>query len=518
MTDVAEGSEGGTFGQRNLKRRLITNSVATAAGNFWTMLLSLAAVPILLMGLGAQAFGVWALIQTLSVSTGWLSLADAGIGIAAARSIAEAESLEDRGALERTVATSLMLFAAAGVLAAIVLGTLGAAILPTIFNVPDGLVRSTRLAVMLAGTQALLDLVGRSFQAGLEGLQRVDLARLADTIRRTIVTAATCAVAILGGGLVAVAVAAAISSISGVAASYVLLRRRVRVRPFAASSTSARALVRYALSVALLRPISVIHRTVDRLVVGIVLGPAWVAAVEVASNLQGGADALLSASSYPVTPTAAWLNARKEGGALRRLILRGTRLSMAVTLPIAAAVAVMSAPFIRLWLGNDAPQGAALLASVGVASTIVAAPIAIVSNMLVGVGAAMPVIRAAVVGIIVNVGLTILLVNLIGAVGAFWATFVAGVVTLPLILFAALALFELSLSTYVRESVVCGAIPSVAFAAVLVLVRVVVNGDLRQLLIGALAGGCVLLVLTFTYTLTDQERARFRRRPATEAT
>ena len=89
---------------------------------------------------------------------------------------------------------------------------------------------------------------------------------------------------------------------------------------------------------------------------------------------------------------------------------------------------------------------------------------------------------------------------------------------MPLILFAALALFELSLPTFVRESLTPGAIPSVAFAAVLVLVRVVVHGDLRQLLVGALAGGCVLVVLTFKYTLTDQERARFRRRPATEAT
>jgi O-antigen/teichoic acid export membrane protein len=294
----------------------------------------------------------------------------------------------------------------------------------------------------------------------------------------------------------------------------VLLRRRVRIRPLAASAVTARALLRYALSVALLRPISVIHRTVDRLVVGIVLGPAWVAAVEVASNLQGGADALLSASSYPVTPTAAWLNARKEADSLRRLILRGTRLSMAVTLPIAAAIAVMSAPFIRLWLGNDAPDGAALLATVGVLSIIVAAPFAIMSNMLVGVGSALPVIRAAVVGILVNVGLTILLVNWIGAVGAFWATFVAGVVTMPLILFASLARFGLPLSTFVRESVVCGAIPSIAFAAVLVLVHVVVNGDLRQLLVGAIAGGLVLVALTYRYTLTDQERARFRRRPS----
>jgi O-antigen/teichoic acid export membrane protein len=516
MTDVAEESEHGRFRQPNLKRRLVANSVATATGNIWTIVLSLAAVPILLASLGAQAFGVWALLQTLSVSTGWLSLADAGIGIATARSIAEAESLGDRGALERIVATSLTLFAATGVGAAIVLGTLGVAILPTIFHVPDQLVRSTQLAAVLAGAQAFLDLTARSFQAGLEGLQHVDLARLADTIRRTIVTAATCGVALLGGGLVAVAAAAALSSVSGVVASYALLRRRVRVRPLSASVTQARVLMRYALSVAVLRPISVIHRTVDRMVVGIVLGPAWVAAVEVASSLQGGADALLSATSYPVTPTAAWLDARKDGDAQRGLMLRGTRLSLAVTLPIAVSVAVMSAPFIRVWLGNDAPKGSALLATVGVASIIAAAPVAIASNMLVGVGNASPVIRAALAGIVVNVGLTVLLVNLIGAVGAFCATFIAGIVTLPLILFAALARFDVPLSVFVRKSVVAGAIPATAFAGLLILVRLVVHGALTQLVVGALAGAVVLIVLTFKYTLTDQERARFRRRTATE--
>jgi O-antigen/teichoic acid export membrane protein len=153
---------------------------------------------------------------------------------------------------------------------------------------------------------------------------------------------------------------------------------------------------------------------------------------------------------------------------------------------------------------------------VGVASIILAAPLAIASNMLVGVGAASAVIRAALAGIVVNVGLTVLFVNLIGAVGAFCATFIAGFVTLPLILFAALARFELPLSVFVRQSVVPGAIPGTAVAGVFVLVRLVVPGALAQLLVGVLAGAGVLLWLTFKYTLTDQERARFHRRTATD--
>jgi O-antigen/teichoic acid export membrane protein len=197
-------------------------------------------------------------------------------------------------------------------------------------------------------------------------------------------------------------------------------------------------------------------------------------------------------------------------------MLRGTRLSLAVTLPLAVAVGVMSAPFIHLWLGSGAPKGAALLASVGVASIIVAAPIAIASNMLVGIGSAAPVIRAALIDIVVNVALTILLVNWIGAVGAFWATLVAGLVAFPMILFAALARFELPLGVFVRESVIAGTIPAAALVGVLVVVRLAVHGSFAQLLVGALAGAAALIVLTFKYTLTDQERARFRRRTAVD--
>ena len=64
-------------------------------------------------------------------------------------------------------------------------------------------------------------------------------------------------------------------------------------------------------------------RTVDRFVVGVLLGPGAVSLVEIATQLQNGADAVLSASSYAVVPGAAHLDAhgdrmkgfaRKEAG------------------------------------------------------------------------------------------------------------------------------------------------------------------------------------------------------------
>lgn len=510
---IEGGSKDEDAGRRRfVKRRLFANTAATAAGNVWTIVLSLVAVPLMLGGLGAEAFGIWALLQTFSVSTGWLSLADSGIGVSASRSIAAAHSTGDAEAIDETVATSLILFIVAGVLAALLLAVLGILVLPSLFNVRESLVAATKTAAVLAGVQALIDLVARSFQASLEGLQRVDLARLADTVRRTFVTIATCATAVATGDLVAVAAAAALSSITGVGTAWFLLSRRAKIHIRLASAQRAKELFRYGLTIALLRPLGVIHRTVDRLVVGAILGPTAVAAVEVATNLVSGAEAVLSASSYSVTPAAAWLAASNENDALRAVMLRGTRLSMAVTMPLSVGIAVMSTPFVSFWLGAEAPRDVALLASVGVLSTILAAPVAVSSNMLLGVGSAVAVLKAAIVGIIVNVVLTICLVHAVGAVGAFYATIAAGLVSLPLIAAAALSRFGMPVGVFVRGALVPGTVSALMFGVVLVLARIVLDDPTTELVVGGGVGAIVLAVMTVSVVLTKSERARVLRR------
>jgi O-antigen/teichoic acid export membrane protein len=392
------------------------------------------------------------------------------------------------------------------------LGVLGLVLLPSLFRVSGPLIATTKIAAAFAGLQALVDLICRSFQTSLEGLQRVDLARLADTVRRTAVTIATCVAATATGELTIVAAAAAASSAAGLVAAHVLLRRHVTVRPGRASVRRAGALFRYGVSIALMRPIGVIHRTVDRLVVGAILGPSAVAAVEVATNLLSGADAVLSASSYSVTPAAAWLAASREDGALRALLLRGTRLSMAVTMPLAVAIAVMSKPFVSVWLGSDAPKGAALLTSVGVVSVVLAAPVAISSNMLVGVGSAASVLKAALVGIIVNVALTIPLVHVLGAVGSFYATIAAGMLSTPMIVAAGLARFDLPFRSLLGQSLLPSIVPALGFGAVLVSARLLLDRPMSQLIVGGALGGLLAAVLTVSVTLTSDERARVLRR------
>ena len=204
--------------------------------------------------------------------------------------------------IERIVGTVVVTMAGLGVVAAILLATIGRSVLPSLFNVPDTLIGLTQTTIVIFAVQTAIDIVTRATHSCMEGLQRTDLARLADAVRRTAVAVAVCSAALLGGDLVDVATASATASLVGTVVSWWMLRGKTKVRLRSFSTEAVHRLTCYGIAVGGLRPLGVIHRTIDRMVVGSVLGPAAVTAVEVATNLQSGADAVLGASSYAVNP------------------------------------------------------------------------------------------------------------------------------------------------------------------------------------------------------------------------
>src|SRR5437588_12344192 len=112
-----------TSSGRPFRRRVLLNTVSTGAANLWAIVVALATLPLLLHGLGAQAFGTWVLLQTFSAITGWFSLVALGVGPATARAAAERAPPADEHGARTTSATSRGLLPAfgAGLAAALVL-------------------------------------------------------------------------------------------------------------------------------------------------------------------------------------------------------------------------------------------------------------------------------------------------------------------------------------------------------------------------------------------------------------
>ncbi len=242
-----------------------------------------------------------------------------------------------------------------------------------------------------------------------------------------------------------------------------------------------REILHYGKTVAVLRPLGVLHRTMDRLIVGAIIGPSAVALVEIATQLQNGAEAILSAASYAVVPGASWLHAREDRATLRDLLERGTRYSLVVTLPIVVGIAVLANPIVDVWVGPKY-SAAAGLAVVALLYTAVTGPLQVGSNLLVGVGRAGDVLRAALLAVAINLVASIVLVNAIGIVGAFIGALLGALLLVPILARAFLRQTETSAAEFVRTAIAPTLVPNVLLAAICGLTLLLPVGNLAMII------------------------------------
>ncbi len=491
-----------------LRRRVLHNAATTVAGNAWAVIVGAISLPLVLRGIGAEAFGLWVLVQTFSALTGWLSLGDLGLRIASVRAIAGRAATGDRAAANRAAVTAQLLFATIGIVIAAAMLTAGRAWLPAAFRAPAELTPHLRFAIACFALQVAIEFTMAGTQARLEGSQRVDLARAMHAVRQTLIAIATTIAAVQVGTLRSVAFASAAASSLAFVVTLVVAQRRVPLERAAPSWSDARDQFRYGLQVGMVNATGVLHRTMDRLIVGVTFGPAPVALVEIATQIQNGVQSILTASAYTTTATAPWLHARSEGDRLRGLLVRGTKLSILVTLPAAAVAIVLAAPLVRAWMGPDHASAAGLTA-VATIAVVMAAPLQVGSLVLQGVGHVGVVLRAAIAAVVVNLLASLALVHVTGVVGVFQATLLGSLVLAVPLTRGVLRVGEVSGHEFWRRAVAPTLLPAVAatFGAA---GGLLVGRAWPSLLLGTVLAGVAWAATSWRCALDDDDRLHLR--------
>ncbi|MFN8018491.1 MAG: oligosaccharide flippase family protein [Acidimicrobiales bacterium] len=302
---------------------------------------------------------------------------------------------------------------------------------------------------------------------------------------------------------------AAVATLVATAASLVVVRRAVAPGHLSADRTTASHLLHYGRRVWMLNSTGVIHRTMDRTIVGAILGPSAVALVEIATQVQNGVAALLSASSYAATSSAAWVRSRDDREKLRELLLRGTKYTCLLTLPLCGIVAVLAGPLLEVWLPPQYAEAAGLVA-LAMAYLATQAPLATGSNLLLGVGRAGDILGPAAVAVVVNLVGSVILVRHIGVAGAFVATILSSLVLTPLLARAVARATDVSIGEVGRHAVaptLAPALTATAAAGALVLAPL---GALVTLVAGGALGLAAWLAVAGRWSLTTAERSELR--------
>jgi O-antigen/teichoic acid export membrane protein len=441
----------GAMNTANAAARLVRNTLVNGLGSAMGIVVGLLLTPFMIDRLGLTAYGVWALALTLTFSGGYASLADLGVEGATVRYVAEATADEDLDAVSRTVSTTLLLFCA---IAAVLAPAAVALAHPfvSLFGVPHHLRGAATLCFALVAGQLAFELPARAFVAVLEGTQRFVVYQGVELARALLQAALYVLVLLEGWGIAALGGALAASSMCMLVTYGLLAHRAVpglRVSPLHARRAELRRIVRFGGGVFTLRLVGTVYRQMDKVIVGIALGPGAVALYEIANKVNLAAATMASVSVSAVVPAAAFV--RRNAALLRDMFVRGSCYATGASLPFAVAGFIFAKPLLVSWIG---PQAAPAVEATRLflAYEALQAIQNVASTMIFGIGRIRVPLIVNSIATLTNLALSIALVHPLGFEGVIVGTLIANGLAWPVMLGYYLHVFETPLGVWISRT------------------------------------------------------------------
>lgn len=488
--------------------RLVRNTLANGLGGVLGMAIGILLTPYMITQLGLGAYGVWTLALTLTFAGGYAALADLGIEAATARFVAEAISDDDDTGLNRVVATTLTFFTILGLTLALLMVVL-AEPLTHVFGVDDGFRDEAVLCFALCGGQIAFELPSRAFVAVLEGAQQFVTYQAVEVTRALVQGGFWVTMLATGHGVGSLAAGLAATTAVVLVLFWLLARRAVpdlRLAPRLASRAEFRRLVTYGGGVTGLRLAGTLYRQMDKVILGVALGPAAVAIFEIANKLQLAASLVQSMSVSALMPAAAtW---RRDAAMLKDMFLRGTCYTVAVSLPVAIGIFAFTEPLIDDWIGADA-EGASGPARLFLVYLLLNVFHNVGSVMVVALGKLRVMVIATLANVLLNLAVSIALVGPMEIYGVILGTLVGNAVVWPIYLRLYLRTFDVSLREWVRRIVVPILPGLVAQGAVLggLLLLLADSHNLPVVVVAVLASVAVAVAAFARFGLPAPERS-----------
>ena len=412
-------------------RRVALGTAANMGGQAIVVLSVLIITPAIVRTVGATDYGVWVLFGSVA-SLGMLL--ELGIAAALVKFVAEHAERGEVQEASLMVGAATWLYVLSGGLLIIIGLTLALAV-PAVAPLHHAFARLFRPLAILVGLEIGVSMVAVAPGAVLRGLQRYPIANAilggGALVRMILIAAAL----LLGGGIVAVAAANVAATIITYIVSVVVTRRAapgflpLAIRP---DWARARRLFRFSRSVAMVQVAIGLQSRLDTVVIGVALPVARVAPYSFGMTLANGIGTVTDQFANLVLPMAAQRGVSNEPGALRRLFLVSTRLTMAITFAVGIPIAVLGGPILGLWVGRGFSGYGGLVTLLALAA-IVDLPSYPAAAVLQGIERHGPIAWMALGSGVVNLALSIVFVGRFGVDGVAAATLAASAVEIALL-------------------------------------------------------------------------------------
>lgn len=494
---------------QSLFRRIALNTVAKAASIAARLVVGLALTPFILRSVGTADYGVWVLVLGFSVGGGILSIFTLGIGGALVKYVAEDAARGDVAGVNRAFTASLLTYSVFGLLGALVLVAISASPVLQWLNVPAEYATTTRLLFLLLAVQTLLELPGLAFDGILEGLQRYPTSAAIEIMRVVAWAGGVIAALAAGWGLVGLG-AIQLASTALVVTALALAAKRA-FPPLKLSRGTPRAtysrILRMSNHLLVIRITAVITQQADKIIISALLTPLLLAYYNVASYPQSLVVITLGFTASVILPLASALSATGDSSSLRALFLRGTKFTVAQSVPFAVGAFILAPYFIEAWVGPEFAS-AVLLARVWLAYPFFACLLQVGWNMMIGVGRVREVVVIQTFGAAAKVVASVALAWPFGMVGVVVGTVAGSLLSLGPYVRLFLRETRVSLSEFIREALAPGYLPALAAGVVLAAaVAVRAPSGLVEVAVYGIGELVAFGALFYAFGMTAAERA-----------
>jgi O-antigen/teichoic acid export membrane protein len=335
-----------------IHRRVVRNTISNYLGKLITLCTWFFLTPLILHQLGPTAYGLWALVGSM-VSYG--SLLDFGVGRAVIKYVAEYNARGETEQAHSLVATALCLYSVLSLIV-ILLSAIIAPLFPDLFNVPPDERATATWLMLLMGSGIAISIPCTTATAVLRGLQRYDILNLITIIGTLLTAAATITILFLGGDVLAmVAISIAVMLVMQAPSIWFINRiaPELRFGWRGAKRSLARTVISFSSPLFVIDLATRLQTKTDEIVISAFLMVSAVTPYAIARRLSEVAQILTDQFMKVLLPLAAELHAENDWVRLRFLYIAGTRLTLAIFLPISCTVVILARPILTAWVGPE---------------------------------------------------------------------------------------------------------------------------------------------------------------------
>ncbi|MFH0795545.1 MAG: oligosaccharide flippase family protein [Candidatus Omnitrophota bacterium] len=424
--------------------KIVRNTVFNMFGRGWELLASLIIIPYTISKVGAEGYGAWVVVGTL---TGYLAIMDvSGIGSAFAKYVAEYYAKKEFRKINQIISLGFgyyFLFS----FFILFLGVFFQKWIISLFKFDPAIyaeVSFVIIGILVIGVIRGSFIVFRSV---LLGLQRMDLTNIIAIVTSVCTLLGTFLFLKLGYGLKGliyngIIVAVITSSLQVFFAYRALPELKFRFFPF--DKEIFLQSVSYGIKIQFSRIAELINQGVDKVLLGHYLGVVFSGLYEIGAKVANFTTTLPSILLPAIMPAASELDALQERARLKKLYERGTKYLVSLNFPLALFTVVTAPLIIFCWLGKPGYDNSILALQWLTVSYSVYLLTGMGRLVARGIGVLLYEVRTSYLIAVANITLSLILILRMGFIGALLGTGLATIVGSTWFLF--------SFHRYLKES------------------------------------------------------------------